>query len=129
VRWAAVEAVQRNCEPSIKDVRERIVARRGKDARTAKVAAGRVMLEAVYYLLRDGECRPSSLTEPEADTHNRIAADAGSQQSASTRRPQHRSSSRFALRALRVDPAPLRNAAHGVAVWLVPWRSCCCEPP
>jgi transposase len=58
VRWAAVEAVQRNCEPSIKDVRERIIARRGKDARnTAKVAAGRAMLEAVYYLLRDGECR------------------------------------------------------------------------
>ena len=58
VRWAAVEAVQRNCEPAIKDVRERIVARRGTQARnTAKVAAGRVMLEAVYYLLRDGESR------------------------------------------------------------------------
>ena len=58
VRWAAVEAVQRNCEPSIKDVRERIIARRGTDARnTAKVAAGRAMLEAVYYLLRDGESR------------------------------------------------------------------------
>jgi transposase len=58
VRWAAVEAVQRHCEPAIRDVRERIVARRGRDARnTAKVAAGRVMLEAVYYLLRDGESR------------------------------------------------------------------------
>jgi hypothetical protein len=54
----AVEAVQRNCEPAIKDVREQIIARRGKDARnTAKVAAGRVILEAVYHLLRDGECR------------------------------------------------------------------------
>jgi transposase len=58
VRWAAVEAVQRNCEPSIRAVRDGIIARRGKDARnTAKVAAGRVMLEAIYYLLRDGECR------------------------------------------------------------------------
>jgi transposase len=58
VRWAAVEAVQRNCEPAIKAVRDGIIARRGKDARnTAKVAAGRVMLEAIYYLLRDGECR------------------------------------------------------------------------
>lgn len=58
VRWAAVEAVQRNCEPSIRTVRDGIIARRGKEARnTAKVAAGRVMLEAVYYLLRDGECR------------------------------------------------------------------------
>ena len=58
VRWAAVEAVQRNCEPSIRAVRDGIIARRGKDARnTAKVAAGRVMLEAVYYLLRDGHSR------------------------------------------------------------------------
>jgi transposase len=58
VRWAAVEAVQRNCEPAIRAVREKIIARRGQDARnTAKVAAGRAMLEAVYYLLRDGECR------------------------------------------------------------------------
>lgn len=58
VRWAAVEAVQRNCEPAIRAVRDGIIARRGKDARnTAKVAAGRVMLEAVYYLLRDGHSR------------------------------------------------------------------------
>lgn len=58
VRWAAVEAVQRNCEPAIRDVRDRIIARRGNQARnTAKVAAGRAMLEAVYYVLRDGECR------------------------------------------------------------------------
>lgn len=58
VRWAAIEAVQRNCEPAIRDVRDRIIARRGKEARnTAKVAAGRAMLEAVYYILRDGECR------------------------------------------------------------------------
>jgi transposase len=55
VRWAAVEAVQRNCEPAIRAVRDGIIARRGKDARnTAKVAAARVMLEAIYHVLRDG---------------------------------------------------------------------------
>jgi transposase len=55
VRWAAVEAVQRNCEPAIKAVREGILARRGKDARnTAKVAAARVLLEAIFHVLRDG---------------------------------------------------------------------------
>ena len=58
VRWAAVEAVQRNCEPGIRAVREGIIARRGKDARnTAKVAAARVMLEAIYHVLRDGHSR------------------------------------------------------------------------
>jgi transposase len=58
VRWAAVEAVQRNCEPGIRAVRESIIARRGKDARnTAKVAAARVMLEAIYHVLRDGHSR------------------------------------------------------------------------
>jgi transposase len=58
VRWAAVEAVQRNCEPGIRAVRESIIARRGKDARnTAKVAAARVMLEAIYHVLRDGHPR------------------------------------------------------------------------
>lgn len=58
LRWAAVEAVQRNCEPAIKAVRDDIITRRGKTARNvAKVAAARRMLEAVYYLLRDGEAR------------------------------------------------------------------------
>lgn len=58
VRWAAVEAVQRNCEPVIRQVRDGIIDRRGKQARnTAKVAAGRVMLETVYYMLRDGQSR------------------------------------------------------------------------
>jgi transposase len=58
VRWAAVEAVQRNCEPGIRAVRDGIIARRGKDARnTAKVAAGRVLLEAIYHVLRDGHSR------------------------------------------------------------------------
>jgi transposase len=58
VRWAAVEAVQRNCEPSIKKIRDDIIARRGKRARNvAKVAAARRMLEVVYWVMRDGEAR------------------------------------------------------------------------
>jgi len=58
VRWAAVEAVQRQCEPTVKAVKDEIVARRGKGARNiAKVAAARRMLEVVYYVLRDGQAR------------------------------------------------------------------------
>ncbi|HWC34330.1 MAG TPA: IS110 family transposase [Mycobacteriales bacterium] len=58
VRWAAVEAIQRNCEPAVKDVKDSIIARRGVGARNiAKTAAGRRMLEAVYYTLRDGNAR------------------------------------------------------------------------
>jgi len=58
VRWAAVEAIQRNCEPAIRVRRDALIARRGKNAKNiAKVAAGRQMLEAIYYLLRDGEAR------------------------------------------------------------------------
>ena len=65
VRWAAVESVQRQCEPTVKAVKDDIVARRGKGARNiAKVAAARRMLEVVYYVLRDGQAR--SLTT--ADT-------------------------------------------------------------
>lgn len=58
VRWAAVEAVQRQCEPAVAKVREDILARRGRQARNiAKVAAGRKMLEVVFYVLRDGQAR------------------------------------------------------------------------
>jgi transposase len=58
VRWAAVEAIQRQTEPAVKAVREGIIARRGKTARNiAKVAAARRMLEVVYYTLRDGHAR------------------------------------------------------------------------
>ena len=58
VRWAAVEAIQRQCEPAVKAVRDDIVARRGKNARNiAKVATARRMLEVVYYVLRDGQAR------------------------------------------------------------------------
>ena len=58
VRWAAVEAIQRQTEPAVAAVRERIVARRGKNARNiAKVAAARKTLEIAYCVLRDGQAR------------------------------------------------------------------------
>jgi transposase len=59
VRWAAVEAVQRapaGTPPRV--LLDRIVARRGKDAKNcARVAAARALLELVYYGLRDGHIR------------------------------------------------------------------------
>jgi transposase len=58
VRWAAVEAVERQCEPAVARVRENLIARPGREARNvAKVTAGRKMLEVVFYVLRDGQAR------------------------------------------------------------------------
>ncbi len=58
IRWAAVEAIQRQTEPAAKAVKDHIIARRGKSARNiAKVAAARKLLEVVYYVLRDGQAR------------------------------------------------------------------------
>lgn len=58
IRWAAVEAIQRSCEPAVKQVKDDIIARRGIGARNiAKTAAARRMLEAVYYTLHDGQAR------------------------------------------------------------------------
>ena len=58
VRWAAVEAIQRQCEPAVKAVKDAIVARRGNNARNiAEVAAARRMLEVVSYVLRNGQAR------------------------------------------------------------------------
>lgn len=59
VRWAAVEAVQHAGKDNpIGAHRERILARRGDKARNqAKVAAARVLLECVYWALRDGQVR------------------------------------------------------------------------
>jgi transposase len=69
VRWAAVEAVQRPCEPTVAAVKERIIARRGRPARNiAKVAAGRRMLEVVYYTLRDGHARCLDTPEDDAES-------------------------------------------------------------
>jgi transposase len=59
VRWAAVEAVQRapaGTPPRL--LLDRIVTRRGTGAKNcARVAAGRLLLELVYYGLRDGHIR------------------------------------------------------------------------
>lgn len=58
VRWAAVEAVQRaGAGNPIGDVRARITQRRPKAASQAKVAAARVLIECVYYALRDHHVR------------------------------------------------------------------------
>jgi len=65
VRWAAVEAVQRRCEPAVAKVRDDLLARRGHQARNvAKVAAGRKMLEVVFYVLRDGQARCLTAAPP-----------------------------------------------------------------
>ena len=67
IRWAAVEAIQRQTEPAVKAVRDGLVARRGKTARNiAKVAAARRMLEVVYYVLRDGQARCLTTAAPAA---------------------------------------------------------------
>ena len=59
LRWALIEAVQRapaGFTPG--DVKNAIIARRGKQARNiAKVAAARRLLTLIYYGLRDGQIR------------------------------------------------------------------------
>ena len=58
VRWAAIEAIQRSCEPQVQAVKTDLLARRGKTARNiAKVAAAHRMLDVVFYVLRDGHAR------------------------------------------------------------------------
>jgi transposase len=67
IRWAAVEAIQRQTEPAVKAVKDGIIARRGKNVRNiAKVAAARKMLEVVYYVLRDGQARCLTAAAPAA---------------------------------------------------------------
>jgi transposase len=70
VRWAAIEAVQRAGKDNpIGVVRDRIVARRPKAGNQAKVAAARVLVECVYYALRDHEVRRlRAAPTPEAAT-------------------------------------------------------------
>jgi transposase len=59
LRWALIEAIQRiprDCV--IGAVKDKIIARRGKEARNiAKVAAARRLLTLVYYGMRDGQIR------------------------------------------------------------------------
>ena len=58
VRWAAIEAVQRAGKDNpIGATRERITARRPKAGNQAKVAAARVLVECVFYALRDHHVR------------------------------------------------------------------------
>jgi transposase len=59
LRWACVEAVQRStADTPMRRLRDRIINRRGTEARsTAKTAAARKLLSLVYYALRDGEVR------------------------------------------------------------------------
>ncbi len=59
LRWAMVEAIQRlPADTPVRDVKDRIIARRGKEARNiAKVAAARQLLTCVFYAMRDGHVR------------------------------------------------------------------------
>jgi transposase len=58
VRWAAIEAVQRGGPDTVIGAhRERIAARRPNARNQAKVAAARVLVECVYWALRDGHVR------------------------------------------------------------------------
>ena len=61
VRWASVEAIQRNCERLVRQRRGAIEARRGRGARNiAKVAAAQRMLDIVFYVLRNVTARALS---------------------------------------------------------------------
>jgi hypothetical protein len=59
VRWAVTEAIQRQPAGSRpRQVKDAIIARRGKEARNiAKVAAARELLTLVFYGMRDGDVR------------------------------------------------------------------------
>jgi transposase len=59
LRWAVVEAIQHQPAGSpIRAVKDRIIARRGKEAKNiAKTAAARHLLTAVFYTMRDGQAR------------------------------------------------------------------------
>jgi transposase len=59
LRWAVVEAIQHQPAGSpVRAVKDRIIARRGKEAKNiAKTAAARRLLTAVFYTMRDGQAR------------------------------------------------------------------------
>jgi transposase len=59
LRWAMVEAIQRlPADTPVREVKDRIIARRGTQARNiAKVAAARQLLTCVFYAMRDGHVR------------------------------------------------------------------------
>jgi hypothetical protein len=68
MRWALIEAIQRIPRDSvIGSVKDAIIARRGKEARSiAKVAAARRLLTLVFYGMRDGQIR--CLSRPPGDS-------------------------------------------------------------
>jgi transposase len=68
LRWAMVEAIQRlPADSLIRQRRDAIIARRGKDARNiAKTAAARQLLACVFYALRDGHVRSLDRQRPAA---------------------------------------------------------------
>jgi transposase len=77
LRWALIEAIQHAPADSLPGaVRQRIITRRGKQAKNiAKVAAARRLLTLVYYGMRDGQVRclaptpgssPSAAPQPQA---------------------------------------------------------------
>ena len=59
LRWAVVEAIQHQPAGSpVRAVKDRIIARRGKEARNiAKTAEARHLLAAAFYTMRDGQAR------------------------------------------------------------------------
>jgi transposase len=59
LRWAMIEAIQHQPAGSPpRQVKDRIITRRGKQARNiAKVAAARKLLTCVFYAMRDGQVR------------------------------------------------------------------------
>jgi transposase len=59
LRWAMVEAIQHQPAGSpVREVKDRIIARRGAPARNiAKTAAARYLLTCVFYAMRDGQAR------------------------------------------------------------------------
>jgi len=58
-RWAMAEAIQHQPAGSpVRDVKDRIIARRGSQAKNiAKAAAARKLLTCVFYAMRDGQAR------------------------------------------------------------------------
>ena len=68
LRWAVIETVQRQPAGNrISAARDRIIARRGPQARRiAKAAAARQLLICVFYALRDGHVRSLSAPAPTA---------------------------------------------------------------
>jgi len=59
LRWAVIEAVQRTpAGTPVHELKDAIIARRGKEARNiARAAAARKLLTCVFYAMRDGHVR------------------------------------------------------------------------